>query len=189
MKKWLFLALVPFLFSGCAVSGKYNEGYISNSIEHNYNKVGKIPFNFIKNNNNIMSRSHDNLFLRELFVEMEVGNINNMIAESYYQQYFHNFKYVDNCKEGICVSVFIKNYDFKYKAPADGSTVNIYISSKIFIDGVLKSDKEYKIFGDNEVLLGLVGFSSPVNGFKELFHKTLFNFYENEFKQDLLNAL
>lgn len=195
MKKWLFLALVPFLFSGCGIAGKYNEGYISQSIEKNYKKVDSVSFGIIKNNETEkLIRTQEKVFANPVVLEMDANKISNEIFYNTYSQYFSNIKFVTNYKESEIVIKF-QVIDYKFYFPY-GITVtsNMTLESCFLITVFYKEknilEKKYFSKKNTDVITNFIpGYNAPVDNIIELFHKEINFILDNEFKQDLLNAL
>ncbi|WP_067174754.1 hypothetical protein [Sulfurospirillum sp. UCH001] len=184
------LLIIPLLFlTGCGVAGKYNPDYVSQSIEKNYKKVDSVSVGIIKNDE-ILPRESDNVALGKITLNLETGDINSNISKEFFSQYFSNVKLINPSeKADIIIKSKIDNYSYLFNKPSDGSTITLNYSIEVYKKDKLILKKTYTIKESNDVLITLVGVSSPLNGLKELIHKSLLGILENQVKPDILNSL
>lgn len=88
--KFLLLIIPLLLLTGCGVAGKYNEAYISKSIETNYKKIDSVNICILKNNENItMTRIQQKVFSNPVHLELPVNKISNEVTSLFLSQYFN----------------------------------------------------------------------------------------------------
>ncbi len=185
MKKWLFLALVPFLFSGCGSIMTYNSNLIGLEQNKFLAKVSSVDVNIKKYNNSIEKKIENRL----ASINIDTGNISNEITKVYFSQYFINNNIVDSINnKGIFIDFNVLDYSFS-SGLINGT--ELYIKCKIIFykDGIEILNKLYEVKNTSKVIFTISPFRTPKDDQIELFHKMVLDIFENQIKPDILNAL
>lgn len=188
--KSLLVVLYLMFLSGCATKGVYKEGYISKEVKTNLNKVNNTDVCLVEHYNEIISykRSHP-VKTTGVEIDLKAGEINNNILRENLKQYFTNVS--NKCNDSsIKIESYIKDFQFDW----NGFTIqgNVYVKNQIKVYRNNKEilNKDYFIEGDNKVILAFESFTqTPTENMVELYHRSLLEFYETEFKKDLIEAL
>lgn len=188
MRKWLFLAIVPFLFSGCAVVTSYKNEYISKEINPFLQKVDSKEYSFCINNkkDELERTPGDKKFVQSLIID--VGLISSNVFKEFLNQYFSNI-YLENKCSNHKYNINIDVIDFRYEQGFITGSALIKYSYRIsvFKENIKILDTKYDVEDENKIVWRIGG--NAKDDAVQLFHKSLLNHYEIYVKQDLLNAL
>jgi hypothetical protein len=185
--KITLLVFGTFLLSGCGIKGLYHEEYISKEIKPNLNKVSNTDICIVSYNNEFVTRRMSHPLLQNE-ITLKAGEINSKILNEYTKQYFNKINSSCNDKS-IKIDSSVK--DFKYDFNFLGSgRVFIAMNIKVYNENKLILQKDYSIVGDNKIITNFFSLrQESTDNIIELYHRSLLNFYETEFKKDLLEAL
>ncbi|QIR75362.1 hypothetical protein FA592_03610 [Sulfurospirillum diekertiae] len=187
------LALMPFLFSGCAKHYAFNEENIGLQKNDFYSKIEKQEVCVVSSSKIITRMPRDNALAGAQTMDLDVNNVATGVAKKNFEQYFKNVKTVlseKDCK-GLVIVPDVKDYHFLFENFTGNSGFIKYdIQISVYFNGKNISNKLYHIEDKDHIIIKIgQGFKKNSDYIDELFHKSLFNLFETQIKQDIINAL
>lgn len=183
----LFLLVITFSLSGCSIKGTFDNSYISKDINPYFNKVTQKEIH-LDIDNNVISKSPESTTGKLSTVNMETGNINKQIAESFFKQYFTKVDFKKDDAKDFHIISNVRDYSYSYGRFGHSSTVKITLDVEVYYNGKNILKKTYIKESNDKVIYNIAAVHASDN-LIELFHRSLLEFYETEFKKDLLEAL
>ncbi|KHG33013.1 hypothetical protein [Sulfurospirillum sp. MES] len=184
----IFITLfITIILTGCGTKGLYHEEYISKDIKPNLNKVTNTEVCLASYNNEFITRrmSHP---LPDNEITLKAGEINYKILNEYTKQYFNQTS--SSCNNtSLKIDSHIKDFKYDFNFFGKG-TVFITLNIKVSKGEKLILDKNYFIEKDNKIITNFFSITQKsTDNIIELYHRSLLNFYETDFKKDLLEVL
>lgn len=191
----ILFALMPMLFSGCAVSdgsvtiGKYEKEYIGNEINPFLYKVEKESVCIENYSKHFEKRPGTRTWGYTL--DIDTGEIASNITKDFFAQYFKNVYFAQNCTNtNAFLKVKFEINDFKYAQTNfnGGGEFDSDIKYIIFIGKEGKVfEKQLYLHKNNEIVIRF--YHTAKQSIVELYHKTLLQELEEQVKPDLINQL
>ncbi len=182
---FFILCFLAIFISGCGGVYNYDPDYTEKDKNQYYNKVSTIPV-ILDANDKIITK---NFGLSKRSIDF--GNINKNVLKDFTSQYFSNIQSINNLKpnDSLYIQSEILDYVYTPKGLTMGNQdLDLTIKVKVLYKNELKLEKIYQYHTNNKVVLRLWSndyFATIV----EFIHEAIFEFYETEFKKDLLEAL
>lgn len=196
MKKILLIlvSLLPILFNGCAKHYAFEKDNIGLQTNKYYSKVENTTVCVNQDNKVIKRYPRDMAIFATQTMEMDVNDIATKIAYENLKQYFKNIKLEKNVKSNcgdIVVIVDTPDYHFYFNNINGSGYIQYDVSIQVIRNGKTILNKKYHLDDNDHILLKVVaGFGTKTSdSVAELYHKSLFNLFETQIKQDIINAL
>ncbi|AHJ11319.1 LptM family lipoprotein [Sulfurospirillum multivorans] len=185
--KGLCIILSLTFLTGCGTKGLYHEDYVSKEIKPNLNKVSNTKVCLKDYANVIAVRSNSRPNVPATEIALNAGEINTNILNLFTKQYFT--KVEKNCgNESIYIDSYIQSFKFDLHT-FGGGEIFVLNNIKVFKDNKIILEKTYDIQADNKIVLGIFAIKDTAfDSVIELYHRALFEFYETEFKKDLIEG-
>ncbi|QIR77181.1 hypothetical protein FA592_13430 [Sulfurospirillum diekertiae] len=187
------LAFLPIIFSGCAKHYAFNEENIGLQKNDFYSKVENQNVCVVESSKVITRTPRDMALLASQTMDLDVNNVASGVAKKNFEQYFKTVKMIKNqneCSNGLVVYPDVKDYHFLFEAGTGAGfikydmTINVYLNNKLILN------KQYQVEDTDHIVFRLgAGFKKHSDWIDELYHKSLFNLFETQIKQDIINAL
>lgn len=187
------LAFLPIIFSGCAKHYAFNEENIGLQKNDFYSKVENQNVCVVASNKVITRTPRDMALLAAQTMDLDVNNVASGVAKKNFEQYFKNVKMVQSqneCKNGLVIVPDVQDYHFLFENFTSSGFINYDIKMNVFYNGKSILNKSYHIEDTDHIIVKIgQGWKKNSDWIDELFHKSLFNLFETQIKQDIINAL
>lgn len=185
-------ALLPILFSGCAKHYAFNEENIGLQKNNFYSKVESQSVCILKSSNMLVRNSGDNPTHVFQTMNLDANNVATNVAAKNFEQYFSKVNIVNdisNCN-GLSFKVNVTDFHFAFQNLTGSGSIKYDITLNVFFKEKNIMNKTYNIEDTDHIIMRVGnGFKKPSDYIDELFHKSLFNLFETQIKQDIINAL
>jgi len=182
-----------FLFTGCSHKGQYQHEMVNYNLQKNLSKVEDKTINIISSeaemNKSIEKNAIGILKGKTLFINMEVGNINNNVLKEFSRQYFKEVTLNSKEKSFIEINSNVIDWTWEMGTMDDEITLNAIVKAIVKLNEKEVINKTYKLKDyKNQMVVNFFKFKVsdlPI----ETFHKGLLHLYETQVKKDLLDVI
>lgn len=191
LKSLVFVFVLGFVFSGCSHKLEVDNEYMEPHVNKQAKKVEDVvsSVSILENKSNVLEKRPETLRAKGAILNIDHGEINNLVSKSYFSQYFKNVSLtnVKNDKNLYIESEITDSKFYFYVFIPEGAHVEATMKIKAYYNGELIVDKTYKAEKDTTVYLS--AHLTMTNLLDETYHEAILNLYKNEFQKDLITAL